>query len=140
METGKPKWKQQYEGVRKSGDSQGILAFNSTVLLPTFNDPTSHQGSDSLLALKTSDGSRLWEYITDDVMWNFKPSTPGDGSIIFSSSCGAVHRIDFDGKVIWKLDAVSKGSATGFCSMGGGGGGGGDAVSFAPTGGFCSMG
>jgi outer membrane protein assembly factor BamB len=79
------------------------------------------RGNNALLALDVSDGSMLWEYKTDDVMWNFKASTPGDGSIIFSSSCGAVHRIDFEGNLLWKRHAHSRSpSGDGFCSMGGG--------------------
>jgi len=38
-------------------------------------------------------------------MWNFVPSTPGDGSLLFSTSCGNVFRISFEGELIWKVQA-----------------------------------
>jgi hypothetical protein len=59
-------------------------------------------GADTVVAASASDGSLLWQYGTDELMWNFKPSTPGDRSLIFSSTCGAVFRISFEGKLIWR--------------------------------------
>merc|ERR1719506_3401506 len=118
MNSGSVLWKSVQPRIM-SGDSQAVLAFNDMVIIPTLVN-TTHAGSDSLLAMTTSDGSLLWEYTTDDVFWNFKPSATTDGSIIFSSSCGAVHRIDGEGKLIWKKPALSHVDEGGFCSMGGG--------------------
>jgi len=111
-------WKSDFPLVKQAGDSGGLLVHNDTVLVPA---TTGADGSNALFALNSSDGSHMWDYVTDDVMWNFKPSTPGDGSIIFSSSCGAVHRIDWSGQLLWKKPAPIQGQqGGGFCSMGGG--------------------
>jgi len=61
-----------------------------------------NDGTDTVVAVKTSDGSKKWTYFTDNLMWNFSPSTPGDGGLIFSSACGHVMRLSSDGKLMWE--------------------------------------
>ena len=59
-------------------------------------------GSDTLLALNASTGDQLWNFTTDDVLWNLSPVTPGDGTLLFASSCGRAFRLTFEGKLLWQ--------------------------------------
>merc|ERR1719454_1539215 len=74
-------------------------------------------GNTVVHAVSTVDGSFLWRFIADDGLHNFAPATPGDGTILFSTSCGGVYRISFDGKLIWRRGEPSPGH---WCSTGGG--------------------
>jgi len=65
----------------------------------------------------------------DVLVWNFAPSVADDNSLIFASSCGTVHKVDFDGRLLWKAVPaaqqkgelnVAKHGEKGFCSAGGG--------------------
>jgi len=66
---------------------------------------SSMQGPDTLVAVGVADGNYLWEFVTDTVIWNFMPSFPGDGSVLFSSTCGTVFRLSFEGKLLWREGA-----------------------------------
>merc|ERR1719296_152383 len=54
-----------------------------------------------IMAVNTKDGDLRWEYPIDDIVWNFSPSTSGDGTLLFASSCGTVYKLDFEGKLVW---------------------------------------
>mmetsp|Transcript_134032 Transcript_134032/g.218219 ORF Transcript_134032/g.218219 Transcript_134032/m.218219 type:complete len:522 (+) Transcript_134032:89-1654(+) len=114
MKTGMVNWQQDLHGVKKSMDAESLLVANDTLFLGarTFSD-----GSDTVLAANASDGSLLWKYFAGEVMWNFSPSTPGDGTLLFSSTCGAVFRISFQGELIWKVGRSHPGV---FCTVSGG--------------------
>ena len=121
METGEVLFKKTVAGFGYGPDSQSLLLAGGRLFLPALSGaPRSDTGGcDSLIALNASTGDELWSYTTDEVMWNFSPSTPDDGkSITFSSTCGAFTRISaIDGKLMVKSTAdVSAGP----CSTGGG--------------------
>merc|ERR1719401_2102930 len=70
-------------------------------------------------ALNASNGDYLWHYFADEVFWNAVPATPGDGTLLFASSCGGATRITFGGQLIWRSGAPLRGPEA-MCSTGGG--------------------
>jgi len=76
-------------------------------------------GSDTLVAMNASSGEMLWHYTVDEIMWNFSPSSPGDGTLLFGSVCGRVFRFSFDGQLLWEA-GPKHGFRSGVCSTGGG--------------------
>jgi len=100
MRSGTVHWERAYDGVRQGADAEainvdsGMLWFGAATAVG--------DGTDTVVAASASDGSMLWKYVTDHVMWNFSPSTPGDGTLLFSSQCGTVFRISSEGKLMWK--------------------------------------
>lgn len=90
--------------AREQGaDASSVFVHNGTVVFAVV--PRSPIGKlHNVYAVKAGDGSFLWEYEPDDVLWNFAPASPGDGTLLFSGTCGGVFRITFDGKQLWKVD------------------------------------
>jgi len=115
MNTGTVNWQSHMHGVKRWVDAQALLVTNDTIFLgaKTLID----QGTDTIVAANASDGSVLWKYVAGETMWNFSPSTPGDGTLLFSSVCGAVFRLSFEGELIWKVGRSHPGS---MCVAGGG--------------------
>jgi len=100
MSTGMVNWQRHLHGAKKGLDSEALLITNNTMF---FGARTLiADGTDTVIAANVSDGSVLWKYVVGETMWNFSPSTPGDGTLLFSSSCGAVFRLSFQGELIWK--------------------------------------
>merc|ERR1719436_715945 len=75
--------------------------------------------TNSWHAMNASNGDYLWEYVADEVVWNAVPATPGDGTLLFASSCGGASRITFGGQLIWRVGVPRTDTDT-FCSTGGG--------------------
>merc|ERR1719210_3011874 len=101
MKTGSVHWQRTYDGITHGGDASAILVQNNTIWFGA-KSPIIGDGTDTVVAASASDGSVRWQYVTDEVMWNFSPSTPGDGSLLFSSTCGAVFRLSFEGALLWR--------------------------------------
>jgi len=99
MNTGTVNWKRDLD-VKHGGDAEGMLVDNGIIFFGGRTDVP--DGTDTVVAANASDGSFLWEYFAGETMWNFSPSTPGDDTLLFSSTCGAVFRISFGGDLIWK--------------------------------------
>jgi len=114
MKTGMVNWQQDLNGLSKGRDAESLLVANDTLFLGAM---TILDGTDTVVAANASDGSLLWKYFAGEMMWNFSPSTPGDGTLLFSSSCGAVFRISFQGELIWKVGRSHPGV---FCTVSGG--------------------
>jgi len=108
-------WQRHLHGAKKGLDSEALLITNNTMF---FGARTLiADGTDTVIAANASDGSVLWKYVVGETMWNFSPSTPGDGTLLFSSSCGAVFRLSFQGELIWKAGQSHPGSV---CTVAGG--------------------
>ena len=128
MENGKIDWNVTLEG-QCMGEANSILAVNEMLILPYRTKLTNGEedglntlggGANGVRAVSLNNGTHLWDYVTDQLMWNFAPSTPGDGTLIFSSCCGAVFRISLEkGETIWKTEAPN-GIKNTFCGTGGG--------------------
>merc|ERR1719327_1234583 len=63
---------------------------------------------DNIVAANPYTGKIMWWKPIKDTVWNFKPATPGDGSVVFSTSCGGAYRIASDGWVMWKHEVADK--------------------------------
>ena len=127
MENGKIDWNVALEGDCM-GEANSILAVDEILILPYRTNLTSKPsvggdfpsgGANGVRAVSLNNGTHLWDYVTDQLMWNFAPSTPGDGTLIFSSCCGAVFRISLKGETVWKTEAPN-GLKNTFCGTGGG--------------------
>mmetsp|Transcript_53150 Transcript_53150/g.99644 ORF Transcript_53150/g.99644 Transcript_53150/m.99644 type:complete len:520 (+) Transcript_53150:93-1652(+) len=99
-------------------DSQSVLLSGDHLIVPAV--VKAQDGSDTVVAMNASSGDKLWHYTTDEIMWNFSPSTPGDGTLLFSSTCGHVFRLSLEGNLLWEAGPGHP-TASGQCSSTGGG-------------------
>lgn len=112
-------------------DASSIFVHNNTMMVALREDhPLSKKernrlvyedadgGNNMVYAVNSSDGSHLWQYPVDEILWNWSPTSPGDGTLLFASSCGGVHRITFSGEQIWRKGPDPRPDV--FCSSGGG--------------------
>eukprot|EP00930_Biecheleria_cincta_P019952 TRINITY_DN150_c0_g1_i6.p1 TRINITY_DN150_c0_g1~~TRINITY_DN150_c0_g1_i6.p1 ORF type:complete len:488 (-),score=64.01 TRINITY_DN150_c0_g1_i6:51-1514(-) len=112
-------WNKTYGNIVQSGDAESVKVFNDTIIFGAITNKLYSKGTDTVIAASAADGTMLWQYAADAIMWNFSPSTPGDGSILFSGSCGTVFRISSEGDLIWKAGPSSNPDHP-FCTMAGG--------------------
>jgi len=123
LQTGEVAWKKVLEETYSHADATSISVFNGTILLPTRDhlETRPYEGGDDgnnqVTALSASDGAMLWQYTIDDLVWNFVPSTSGDGDVLFASQCGGAWRLTHDGKLLWR---GGRASPRRFCGCGGG--------------------
>mmetsp|Transcript_46664 Transcript_46664/g.135044 ORF Transcript_46664/g.135044 Transcript_46664/m.135044 type:complete len:482 (-) Transcript_46664:89-1534(-) len=117
--TGAINWLQTFGNMTHNGDAQSLSVYNGTIF---FGIGREGDGTDAVVALRASDGTYLWDYQTDETMWNFSPSTPGDGTLLFASSCGAVFRLSAEGKLLWRAGKgkPTKAAKPEMCVPGGG--------------------
>ena len=95
-------------------DSQGLTVVKDTLLAPVMlENPEADSG---WMAINASTGAHLWDYGTDQVVWNAVP-TALDDSLLFATTCGGVFRISLEGKTLWRAGERRPGT----CSTGGGG-------------------
>lgn len=111
MENGTVDWNVTMSG-RCGLEANSLLAVGSTLVMPfasytaPFDLLLNGSGANGLRAVSKGNGTHLWDFETDDIFWNFAPSSPDDSSLIFSGSCGAVYRISLStGQVIWKVSS-----------------------------------
>jgi len=105
MATGQTNWKTFMKDFFTNGDSHTTFITNGTVLLAgmDIDKPLPYEGNNKVHARSLADGTFLWDFHIDGAVWNFMPSTPGDGTILFSTHGGRAHRLDVTtGKLIWK--------------------------------------
>lgn len=100
MNTGNVAWQRTYDDIAHGAEAAAVLVDHDTLWFGAHTP--NHEGTDTVVAASASDGTLMWKYVTDETMWNFSPSTPGDGSVLFSSMCGAAFRISPEGKLMWK--------------------------------------
>merc|ERR1719333_1115215 len=99
-----------------NGDANGMLISNDTLWLAS---PSANDHPDTIVAANLSTGNILWQYKVKDTVWNFKPATPGDGTLVFQTTCGGAYRLASDGSVIWKHEAPDKFAGAGCAPSGG---------------------
>merc|ERR1712037_1071379 len=116
MDTGTVNWSREFD-VKHAIDAEGMLVAGDIMFFGAYSTRTLDDGTDTVVAANASDGDLLWTYYAGETMWNFSPSTPGDGSLLFSGTCGAVFRISFQGELIWKAGPSHPGK---MCVPGGG--------------------
>jgi len=122
METGRGLWKAP--GCRSCWtnlDSSTIHVAEGVLLgaakhLPS---PNPFDGNNRIFARNATDGEHLWDVVLDGVIWNFMPSTPGDGTFFYSTCCGVAERRRLaDGGSLWKSELVEPTGS--YCGTGGG--------------------
>jgi outer membrane protein assembly factor BamB len=120
MAQGTINWK-RVVALHQNSDASSVFVYNNTMLVPVMNGASKGQsaspGNNVVYAVNSSDGSYLWNFIADDVFWNFAPATPGDGTLLIASNCGGVFRITFGGQLVWRKGERNPGH---ICSLGGG--------------------
>mmetsp|Transcript_56723 Transcript_56723/g.135093 ORF Transcript_56723/g.135093 Transcript_56723/m.135093 type:complete len:525 (+) Transcript_56723:131-1705(+) len=99
-----------------------VLVFGTKDLGRQTSYDDEHGGTNVVVGMQLRSKEELWTYETDDVVWNFMPSSVGDGTIMFSTSCGGVHRINLHtGALLWKAGRLGDiGGASRMCGCGGG--------------------
>jgi len=121
METGEVQWKATLPQHLQEPDSQTVTASDGVLLgaMRRKDHPAMPEvGANKVIALSTTDGSFKWDYDMDGVVWNFMPALPGDGTMLFSTSCGRAHKLDLQtGKELWKAAFEEPGQ---MCSTSGG--------------------
>jgi len=121
METGKVLWQARGPPYPTNQDSHTVHVAEGVILGAMMALPKDYEGNDRIYALNATDGSSLWEYQLNDggVVWNFMPSTPGDGTLFFASSCGVARRLRLsNGELLWT--GAVKEPSRGMCGTGGG--------------------
>jgi len=116
MDRGHLVWTQTLVPAWLGSDSQSVTVEDGIVI---FAKKSSEEGvgNDMWHAMKSSDGSQLWEYAMGEVVSNALPSTPGDGTLLYASSCGGAARINLKGKKLWRSGQPLESNT---CSRGGG--------------------
>lgn len=116
MSNGTLNWKKYFGNVVQHRDSNSLSVFDGILLFPVKSIPDA-QGNGMVVAADVADGSYLWNFTYDDVVWNFSPATPGDKTFLFSGGCGAAYRVAFGGQLIWRRGPSNPGK---MCVPGGG--------------------
>lgn len=96
-------------------DASSVFVYNDTMIFASMKD--NPVGNNVVHAVRVKDGHPLWNFTVDDVVWNFMPATPGDGTLLFATNCGGVYKLDFGGQLIWRRGRRGPGLQ---CSTGGG--------------------
>jgi len=106
LETGKQLW-----GVRHApsvGSDTGYVDAHSGVVVGAANlfemiVVDGGAGSTAVVGLNSTDGSKIWQFTPDSVVWNFMASFPDDGTLVFQDKTGQVYRLWLgNGTLIWK--------------------------------------
>jgi len=115
MSTGTVRWNETVNR-KQDGDASSVFVYNDTILFAVQPDTKDAPSIHNVYAADAADGHKLWEFAPDDALWNFAPSSPGDGTILFAGDCGRAYQVTFEGKLLWKNGPAS----TGMCGTGGG--------------------
>jgi outer membrane protein assembly factor BamB len=119
MDSGDEQWSKSVPGT-VGLDAQSLLVNNGTLVFPMEIDAARIDAkTNSWHAMNASNGEYLWHYDVGEVIWNAAPATPGDGTLLFGTSCGGASRITFGGKLIWRVGAPMRDAHTA-CTTGGG--------------------
>merc|ERR1719464_336842 len=108
METGKVRWQADlpFPG-QMNMDSSTITVFDGVVLGAQMDGTPGYTGNNRVWGMSAVDGKQLWTYSIQNVVWNFLPSTPGDGTVLFSTTHARAHRLNLStGELIWKSGGV----------------------------------
>merc|ERR1719210_3122894 len=60
-----------------------------------------------VFGLNSTNGTHLWTYDPDEVLWDVFPQFPDDESVVVMDQSGAVHRVNLQsGELIWKAGGI----------------------------------
>ncbi|CAJ1384628.1 unnamed protein product [Effrenium voratum] len=110
--TGKEIWQTQL--AEKAGQDVGypiacegvFLATADTTGRDTMPFEITPGGNRRLFGLSVATGQKLWDYATDECLYNSAPLCPGDGSTVIMDKTGSLYRLSLQtGEAIWKQAA-----------------------------------
>jgi len=91
------------------GSDIAIVAVHKGLVTLRTHEPAGG-GACKAAGLNASTGEFMWDYATDNMVWNYYPMFAEDGeSIVFQDSTGQVYRIGLDGTEIWKAGVTREG-------------------------------
>eukprot|EP00930_Biecheleria_cincta_P015719 TRINITY_DN1300_c0_g1_i1.p1 TRINITY_DN1300_c0_g1~~TRINITY_DN1300_c0_g1_i1.p1 ORF type:complete len:540 (+),score=73.97 TRINITY_DN1300_c0_g1_i1:74-1693(+) len=101
-------------GFVTAGEGIAIGCHDSGPAAPGDAWPEPGAGCNLVAGVNATTGEKLWDFKTDEVVWNLKAVFPQDGSCVFQDELGGVYRIRLaDGKLIWKAGTpLSKNTMT----------------------------
>lgn len=107
METGKEKWVKKVD-TTICGDTGFLSAYHGVVIVSTgTKECHAGPGCKTVRALNASNGNQLWEFDTDNAMWDFMAQFTQDDTVIFQDSSGVIYRLELErGKLLWKNGGV----------------------------------
>lgn len=101
-ETGERIWEKSF-GWKMSTDTayvenhDGVVIFQSNCRVPMCNE------SMSVFAVSAEDGSPLWQFDTDNPVWNLMAMFPEDGTVVFQDYDSKTYRLGLhNGSLLWK--------------------------------------
>lgn len=100
MQTGKELWAEK-KARSVGGDTAYVETHDGIVV--TGVDPGSGGGARRLLGIDAKNGSTLWEYNSDAVLWNVMAVFDAEGSFSVMDVAGGVHHLALrNGTLLWK--------------------------------------
>merc|ERR1740129_591364 len=109
MQTGEVLWRSALPEHDTEADAfslmvaDGVIVFAMRDKVEPPHGILAVEGANKVIGITSADGSHLWDYDVDGIMWNFMPSTPGDGTVLFATNSGHAYRLDLQtGKPLWK--------------------------------------
>lgn len=107
MADGSVTWQRKYDSLIHNADASSTSVFDDVLFFGTKSSKF-QSGHDTVTAINVANGHHLWDYHIGETVWNFSPSTAGDRTLTFSSTCGVAYRISFEGKLIWRSAGSGK--------------------------------
>lgn len=115
METGMELWSKKEYTV--AGDTAYVESYDGIVV--TGAAPGAIGGSTRVLGLNARSGDKLWEFISDELMWNIMPVFTADDAFIVMNIHGGVYKIGLhDGALRWKTDPPEESARRSFSDGG----------------------
>eukprot|EP00747_Dinoflagellata_sp_TGD_P179336 gnl/TRDRNA2_/TRDRNA2_29998_c0_seq1.p1 gnl/TRDRNA2_/TRDRNA2_29998_c0~~gnl/TRDRNA2_/TRDRNA2_29998_c0_seq1.p1 ORF type:complete len:506 (-),score=37.58 gnl/TRDRNA2_/TRDRNA2_29998_c0_seq1:69-1586(-) len=105
MSSGDVNWRAELPPLGMiEADSHTVFVYNETFVTCSRDSKYfPYNGNNKIYALNSSDGRFLWDFVIDQVVWNFMPCSPGDGTILFSTPSANAYRLRLgDGSLVWK--------------------------------------
>jgi len=94
-----------------AGDTAYVESYDGIVI--TGVDPSPSGGANRVLGLNAHTGHQVWEFHSDNFLWNFMPLLTPDDAVIAMSISGDVYKIGLhNGTLLWKANSPPKSSSS----------------------------
>mmetsp|Transcript_105524 Transcript_105524/g.308574 ORF Transcript_105524/g.308574 Transcript_105524/m.308574 type:complete len:469 (+) Transcript_105524:56-1462(+) len=90
LETGREVWLHRHAEVGEMDCA--YVEVSEGVVLAAFKRDATSTGNQRIVAANASSGGKLWEFVSDTVLWNFQPQFPDDGTFIVMDIYGGLRR------------------------------------------------
>mmetsp|Transcript_105523 Transcript_105523/g.308571 ORF Transcript_105523/g.308571 Transcript_105523/m.308571 type:complete len:473 (+) Transcript_105523:56-1474(+) len=91
LETGREVWLHRHAEVGEMDCA--YVEVSEGVVLAAFKRDATSTGNQRIVAANASSGGKLWEFVSDTVLWNFQPQFPDDGTFIVMDIHGGLRRL-----------------------------------------------